>query len=511
MSTSRPRRPRRHHRRRRRRACARRTASAARPARCCAACRCDVARGEFVALMGPSGCGKSTLLHILGGLEPPDAGIVVGRGRGRCTASTTARCPRSAATASASSSSSSTCSPTSPRPRTWRCRCGCATRARAGTATAGSAARDISDRVALLMDQLNLHGLQGHGPEEISGGEQQRVAIARALAAAPALLLADEPTGNLDWTTGHEVMALLGRLCRSQQQTTVLVTHDARVAAHADRVLVMRDGQIVDEVAPDPRRRAPARPPPSASSSSGWASSTCEPSPWALARRAIRGRPLRALLTGVAVALGIAVVLGVSITITGLDAKSTRRGAVVGRRRPTSTSASPPAPASPPSDAASLGQPHRGQRRGAALREARRRPAQQRQTSTAPRSTSSPLRGGSVALRPLSLAAGRAPARPTATPRWCSTRAWPPPLAAAEHRAPAGARRQGPADHRHRPGHLHRSSASATAAGSAASRATACSSPSTPMLDQFPLGLRTAMVALQAQPRRPTSPRSPTR
>jgi len=72
--------------------------------------------------------------------------------------------------------------------------------------------------------------------------------MARALAAAPALLLADEPTGNLDWTTGHDVMALLSRLCRSQQQTTVLVTHDARVAAHADRVLVMRDGEIVDEV-----------------------------------------------------------------------------------------------------------------------------------------------------------------------------------------------------------------------------------------------------------------------
>jgi putative ABC transport system ATP-binding protein len=98
------------------------------------------------------------------------------------------------------------------------------------------------------MEQLSLHGLQGHGPEEISGGEQQRVAIARALAAAPTLLLADEPTGNLDWSSGHEVMSLLSRLCRSQKQTTVLVTHDARVAAHADRVLVVRDGNIIDEV-----------------------------------------------------------------------------------------------------------------------------------------------------------------------------------------------------------------------------------------------------------------------
>jgi len=99
------------------------------------------------------------------------------------------------------------------------------------------------------MDELNLHGLQGHGPEEISGGEQQRVAIARALAAAPSLVLADEPTGNLDWTTGHEVMALLAGLCRRERQTTILVTHDARVAGYADRVLVMRDGAIIEEVA----------------------------------------------------------------------------------------------------------------------------------------------------------------------------------------------------------------------------------------------------------------------
>jgi putative ABC transport system ATP-binding protein len=208
----------------------------------------EVTRGEFVALMGPSGCGKSTLLHILGGLEPPDAGTVSVEGRslyslddGALSAFRRDRIgfvfqffnllPNLTAAENVA--------------LPLRLRNEGSRRHRDGRVSAG----DISDRVALLMDQLNLHGLQGHGPEEISGGEQQRVAIARALAAAPALLLADEPTGNLDWTTGHEVMALLGRLCRSQQQTTVLVTHDARVAAHADRVLVMRDGDIVDEVA----------------------------------------------------------------------------------------------------------------------------------------------------------------------------------------------------------------------------------------------------------------------
>jgi putative ABC transport system ATP-binding protein len=208
----------------------------------------EVTRGEFVALMGPSGCGKSTLLHILGGLEPPDSGTVSVEGRslynlddGALSAFRRDRIgfvfqffnllPNLTAAENVA--------------LPLRLRNEGSRRHRDGRVSG----RDISDRVALLMDQLNLHGLQGHGPEEISGGEQQRVAIARALAAAPALLLADEPTGNLDWTTGHEVMALLGRLCRSQQQTAVLVTHDARVAAHADRVLVMRDGEIVDEVA----------------------------------------------------------------------------------------------------------------------------------------------------------------------------------------------------------------------------------------------------------------------
>ena len=208
----------------------------------------QVARGEFVALMGPSGCGKSTLLHILGGLEPPDTGSVTVDGRSLYDLNDDALSafrrdrigfvfqffnllPNLTAAENVA--------------LPLRLRNEAPRRHRDGRVSR----RSINERVALLMDQLNLHGLQGHGPEEISGGEQQRVAVARALAAAPALLLADEPTGNLDWTSGHEVMALLSRLCRSEQQTVVLVTHDARVAAHADRVLVMRDGEVVDEVA----------------------------------------------------------------------------------------------------------------------------------------------------------------------------------------------------------------------------------------------------------------------
>ena len=207
----------------------------------------EVNRGEFVALMGPSGCGKSTLLHILGGLEPPDSGAVTVEGRmlydlGDDALSAFRRDRIGFVFQFFNLLPNLTAAENIALP--LRLRNEGPRRHRDGRVSR----KAINDRVSLLMNQLNLHGLQGHGPEEISGGEQQRVAIARALAAAPALLLADEPTGNLDWTTGHEVMALLGRLCRSEQQTAVLVTHDARVAAHADRVLVMRDGQVIDEV-----------------------------------------------------------------------------------------------------------------------------------------------------------------------------------------------------------------------------------------------------------------------
>ena len=207
----------------------------------------EIDRGEFVALMGPSGCGKSTLMHILGGLEPPDSGTVAVDGRSLYEMDDAAlsafRRDRIGfvfqffnllPNLTAAENVALPLRLRNEGSRRYR--------------VARVSQHDIGQRVSVLMNQLNLHGLQGHGPEEISGGEQQRVAIARALAAAPALLLADEPTGNLDWTSGHEVMALLGRLCRSEQQTAILVTHDARVASHADRVLLMRDGRIVDEV-----------------------------------------------------------------------------------------------------------------------------------------------------------------------------------------------------------------------------------------------------------------------
>jgi putative ABC transport system ATP-binding protein len=207
-----------------------------------------IGRGEFVAIMGQSGCGKSTLLHILGGLEPPDSGRVVIDGIDLYSLdderlSAFRRDHLGFVFQFFNLIPSLTAAENVALPLRLR-----------GSGLMPWRREDrqvIKERVAALMDQLDLHGLQGHGPEEISGGEQQRIAIARALATAPALLLADEPTGNVDYATAREVMGLLNRLCRSQRQTTVLVTHDARTAAYADRVLVMRDGAVVAEVALD--------------------------------------------------------------------------------------------------------------------------------------------------------------------------------------------------------------------------------------------------------------------
>ncbi|HEY8739704.1 MAG TPA: ABC transporter ATP-binding protein [Candidatus Dormibacteraeota bacterium] len=196
----------------------------------------SVAPGELVAIMGPSGCGKSTLLHLLAGLEPPDSGRVVISGA-EITAMDEKR-----------------------RTEFRRDKIGfvfqffnlvpnltAAENIALPLRIAGSRAGHY-DRVSDLMRDLNLRNLQGHRPEEISGGEQQRVAIARALLMDPAVIIADEPTGNLDFTTGNEVLDLLWARCHEHGQTGILATHDARAAAYADRVLVMRDGRIIETI-----------------------------------------------------------------------------------------------------------------------------------------------------------------------------------------------------------------------------------------------------------------------
>jgi len=119
---------------------------------------------------------------------------------------------------------------------------------------AGDAIGRHRARISELLEMVGLADKARHRPDQLSAGEQQRVALARALATSPAILLADEPTGNLDYTTGTEILDLLWDSCDRLGQTIVLVTHDARAAAYADRVLVVRDGRIVDEISLARRR-----------------------------------------------------------------------------------------------------------------------------------------------------------------------------------------------------------------------------------------------------------------
>ncbi|HVA21525.1 MAG TPA: ABC transporter ATP-binding protein [Candidatus Micrarchaeia archaeon] len=204
-----------------------------------------VRRGELVAVMGPSGCGKSTLLHVLGGLELPDRGTVAVAGIDLYALDDRHRAAFRRRRVGFvfqffNLLPSLTAAQNVSLPLELGARGGWPWRRRADPATAR--------RVQELMASLGLHGLQGRRPDEISGGERQRVAIARALLTRPDLLLADEPTGTLDHHAAGEVLELLLQLTEQQAQTILVVTHDLRTAAYADRVLLMRDGRLIEEV-----------------------------------------------------------------------------------------------------------------------------------------------------------------------------------------------------------------------------------------------------------------------
>jgi ABC-type lipoprotein export system ATPase subunit len=195
----------------------------------------DVARGETVAVMGPSGCGKSTLLHLLGGLDRPSGGEVWldGARIDGLGEKSLARLRRSAIgfvfqafhlmeelTA--------------------------VENVELAALLAGRSPRESRRRAGELLDRVGLGGRARSLPSELSGGQRQRVAVARALVNEPAVVLADEPTGNLDSAATLDVLQLFDDLHRAGQ-TLIIVTHDARIAATADRLLTMRDGAIVDE------------------------------------------------------------------------------------------------------------------------------------------------------------------------------------------------------------------------------------------------------------------------
>jgi putative ABC transport system ATP-binding protein len=195
----------------------------------------DVPRGQFMAIVGPSGSGKSTLLGLIAGLDAPSSGAVVidgvditqldedalARLRGEkigfvfqffhlipsLTAFENVSVPMEIA-----------------------------------------GAADARRRATTLLEEVGLSDRAHHYPSQLSGGEQQRIALARALANAPPIVLADEPTGNLDTTTGHHILELLREIHRVRGTTIILVTHDAELAAIADSRLVLRDGRVVEHV-----------------------------------------------------------------------------------------------------------------------------------------------------------------------------------------------------------------------------------------------------------------------
>jgi len=193
--------------------------------------------GEYTAVMGPSGCGKSTLLHLLGGLDRPTEGHVLFEDRDIATLDD------------------------AELTKVRRRRMGFVFQffnlIPVLSATENAALPLLLDGLtpekaaAKATEWLKRFGLGDrlrYRPDQMSGGQQQRVAVARALVAEPALVLADEPTGNLDSKSAEEIADLLKQVASEFGRSVVMVTHDARTAAHADRILLMKDGRIVDTV-----------------------------------------------------------------------------------------------------------------------------------------------------------------------------------------------------------------------------------------------------------------------
>jgi putative ABC transport system ATP-binding protein len=196
----------------------------------------DIRPGEFVAVMGPSGSGKSTLLHLAAGLDTPTAGEVYVGGQALAELDddrlTLLRRRKLGFIFQAFnlldvlSALENVALP---------------------LLIDGVAEAEASRRAREALAWVGLSGREEHLPAQLSGGEQQRVAIARAVVVKPLLMLADEPTGNLDSTTGEQILTLLRRLVDETGQTLLLVTHDARHASRADRLLRLRDGRVIED------------------------------------------------------------------------------------------------------------------------------------------------------------------------------------------------------------------------------------------------------------------------
>jgi putative ABC transport system ATP-binding protein len=195
-----------------------------------------VEAGEFIAVMGPSGCGKSTLLHLIGGLDRPSEGQVTIEGQALDSLGDTALSelrrrkigfvfqffnliPVLNATENAA----------------------------LPLLLDGVSQAKSNTKAAEWLGKVGLGDRHHHRPDQLSGGQQQRVAIARALVAEPVLILADEPTGNLDTRSSDEIAGLLHKVAEEWGRSVVMVTHDPRIAAYASRIVFLKDGKIVDE------------------------------------------------------------------------------------------------------------------------------------------------------------------------------------------------------------------------------------------------------------------------
>ncbi|WOP18518.1 ABC transporter ATP-binding protein [Raineyella sp. LH-20] len=205
-----------------------------------------VSPGEFVTVMGPSGCGKSTLLNMLGGLDTPTAGRVLVDG------------------------SDLTTLPDDRLTELRRRRIGFVFQSfnlipvldaveNAALPLTLDGAADADERATRWLVRVGLAERLHNRPDELSGGQQQRVAVARALSTDPALVLADEPTGNLDSKSATEIAELLRQVAAEWHRSVLMVTHDPRIASYAQRLILMNDGRVVDDLLLDGSREGPVR------------------------------------------------------------------------------------------------------------------------------------------------------------------------------------------------------------------------------------------------------------
>jgi putative ABC transport system ATP-binding protein len=201
----------------------------------------EIGRGEFIVVVGPSGSGKTTLLQLLGALDRPTGGEIVFERRELARLGDRELAELRLKTIGFIFQQFNLI-PTLTA----------AQNVEVALAPAGLDGDARRARAHELLESVGLSGRAAHLPSQLSGGEQQRVAIARALANKPHVLLADEPTGNLDTTTGAEIMALLKGLSTRSGHTVILITHDVEIAAQAPRIIRMQDGRLLDVEADAP-------------------------------------------------------------------------------------------------------------------------------------------------------------------------------------------------------------------------------------------------------------------